>query len=165
MYGAEANGEPCVIAALAKGEDAEMVLGAEQEAANDGGRVVADVGTVPREREDGRSDTKLEERRERVPCVGGDDDVCGGGGGGEEDRGRDVIDPVGDDIDGGDAVPLRRGGRGVRDLLRLFLLCDRTMIFVLESSDMMASAISSCFVVGGGDWVLSEVFKKYSGSS
>ena len=94
-----------------------MVLGAEEEPM---------VGVDPVERDgrpDGNSETKLEEMRESVACAGcgcvDEDDEDGDAnaeveeaGGGDEDVGSDVVELVGEDMDGGEALPLRRGGSG-----------------------------------------------------
>lgn len=61
------------------------------------------------DRADGRNaETQLEERRDNVACVGG---VAGEEGNGNE------VDVERICVDGGEAAPLRRGGRGARILM------------------------------------------------
>lgn len=57
------------------------------------------------DRADGRNaETQVEERRDNVACAGG---VAG-------EEGNDEVDAEGMFADGGEAAPLRRGGRGSR---------------------------------------------------
>lgn len=87
-----------------------MVLGAEEEA-------IVGVAAAERDgRPEGNNETRLEEMRESVACAGcADDDADAekeAWGSGGEDVGSDVVELVGEDIDGGEALPLRRGGSG-----------------------------------------------------
>ena len=81
--------------------------------------VGADETMTERGRPDGNSDDKLDEKRESVACAGCgvavvdadgdvdfDDRVAGGG---------DALSSLEEDIEGGEALPLRRGGSGTRD--------------------------------------------------
>lgn len=78
------------------------------------------------------------------------EDVKGG-----EQLANDVVDPVGDDIDGGDALPLSRGGNGSRDRAGLgatLTLPPRSirMSFGLVNSEASASAKASSVDMGMG---------------
>jgi hypothetical protein len=63
-------------------------------------------------RPDGNNETRLEEMRESVACAGCADADMEVGASGGEDVGSDVVELVGEDIDGGEALSLRRGGSG-----------------------------------------------------
>lgn len=155
MYGVDAKGEPCVTAVRDKEEEKrETAVGAD---GGDGETTV--VGTDERGRPDGNNDTKLEEMRESVACAGCDADIDveeeDGGGSGGEGVGSEVVDPVGKDIDGGDALPLRRGvsGRRAREGLGATLTLpprSTRISFGLVISEASASASASSVDVGIG---------------
>ena len=169
MYGAELNGDPCVSAVLvvayAGGWDrvaAEVVLGADED------EIAGCVCVRERGRFEGNKVTKLDEMRESVACAGCVDDPDGDADanvdvdadveeGGEDVNkvGRDVVDADGEDIDGGEALPLRNGGSGRRDregLGATLTLPPRSarMSFVLVISEASASASASSVDKGMG---------------
>lgn len=157
MYGVDAKGEPCVSVVLANGEEnRERVVGADDGGEDEG----TYVGAVERGRPDGNNDTKLEEMRESVACAGWDVDIEGeeSGGSGGEDVGSEVLEPVGEDVDGGDALPLRRGGSGTRareGLGATLILppCSILTILGLVISEASASASASSVDVRTGIWI------------
>ena len=118
-------------------------------------------GAVERGRPEGNKDTRLDERRESVACAGcvdADVGVEAPGGGEDEDGGRDVVELVGEDREGGEALPLRRGGSGSRDreglvgaTLTLPLRSTRTNFgWVISEASASASASSVDMSTGTG---------------
>lgn len=167
MYGVDAKGEPCVSEVLAKGDDNREWVGAED------GADEKTTGVAERGRPDGNNETRLDEMRERVACAGCDGVDANGDfdGAGEGAMGSDVVDS-----DGGEALPLRRGGSGTRareGLGATLTLPPRSTLISLGLciSEASASARASSVDVGvgigigieggGGGWVL----RKYMGSS
>ena len=176
MYGVALKGEPCVSAVLGAWNRVGGLLLSVGEDANGGIE-----GVVERGRVEGIKETRLEEMRERVACAGWVDASVGVDVEAEEAAASEVLDTEGDVVvDGGEAVPLRRGGSDREGLGATLTLPPRStrMSFGLVISEASASARASSVDMGIGIWIGSGgkvefefdaadgwVLMKYKGSS